>query len=209
MAKNIDRKWFERRIAELRIPSQAELARRLGISKSLLSLVLDGKRSANLELAQGLSRELRMPLLEIARRTSGDMMDAIEAVAKLERGVTLEVAGTIGGDFAVDLYPPSRRRTMVRLEIDAPAGAQALEYRTAGTQAAMFDGSMCVVGSQRPVDPEAMVGRYNMVWLADGRILMRFVDRLEKDGYFLSAVGCEDITSKLDAYAPVIAILAG
>ena len=131
-AKQIDRKWFERRLAELGFKSQAELARKVDVSTSQLSLVLDGKRNAHLNLAKALAQALKVPLLDLAKKLNGPMMDALEAVAEIERGSTLELAGSIDGEFRVDLTQEGKRRRLIRLDLDAPAWAVALEYNTAG-----------------------------------------------------------------------------
>lgn len=208
--KQVDRKWFERRLAELGYKSQAELARKVEVSTSQLSLVLDGKRNAHLDLAKALAQALKVPLLDLAKRLNGPMMDALEAVAEIERGSTLELAGSIDGEFQVDLTPEGRRRRLVRLDLDAPAGAVALEYHTAGTAAAMFNGMVAVVLEKREVDADAMVGRYNVVWLPTGPALMRVVSLGKTPGRFnLSVANCADIEdAEVTHYAPVLAIMA-
>lgn len=210
-AKQVDRKWFERRIAELGFKSQAELARKVEVSTSQLSLVLDGKRNAHLDLAKALAQALKVPLLDLAKRLNGPMMDALEAVAEIERGCTLELAGTIDGEFRVELAPEGRRRRLIRLDLDAPAGAIALEYHTAGTAAAMFNGMVAVVLEKREVDANTMVGRYNVVWPPTGPALMRVVSLGRTPGRFnLSVANCADIEdAELTHYAPVFAIMAG
>ncbi|MFT4080860.1 BRO family protein [Rhodomicrobium sp.] len=65
------RDWFEARMAAAGIKSYTELAERVCVSKSMLSFMLDGKRSTALPVARGLARELGVPLIEIARRTTG------------------------------------------------------------------------------------------------------------------------------------------
>lgn len=208
--KQVDRKWFERRLAELGFKSQAELARKVEVSTSQLSLVLDGKRNVHLDLAKALAQALKLPLLDLAKRLNGPMMDALEAVAEIERGCTLEIAGSINGEFQVDLAPEGRRRRLVRLDLDAPAGAVALEYHTAGTPAAMFNDMVAVVLEKREVDAEAMVGRYNVVWLPAGPALMRVVSLGKTPGRFnLSVASCADIEdAEVTHYAPVLAIMA-
>ncbi|ADP70748.1 prophage antirepressor [Rhodomicrobium vannielii ATCC 17100] len=71
------RDWFEARMAAAGIKSYTELAERVCVSKSMLSFMLDGKRSTALPVARGLARELGVPLIEIARRTTGPAMEAL------------------------------------------------------------------------------------------------------------------------------------
>lgn len=206
----VDRKWFERRLAELNISSWTEFARRVGVSKSQISLVLDGKRHAHIDLVREMSRVLRAPLHELARKLGGPVMEAIDAVAEIERGSTLELAGTIGGDFSVVFTPETRTRKLVHLGIEAPTGSQALEYQTAGTPAAMFHGSLAVIQPRQEADEDTMAGRHNVVWLSDGRVLMRMVEASTDAGrYKLTAAGCDDIIdAEITHFAPVLAIMA-
>ncbi|WP_127076000.1 BRO family protein [Rhodomicrobium lacus] len=71
------RDWFEARMTAAGIKSFTELAERVCVSKSMLSFMLDGKRSTALPVARGLARELGVPLIEIARRTTGPAMEAL------------------------------------------------------------------------------------------------------------------------------------
>jgi prophage antirepressor-like protein len=89
------RDWFEARMTAAGIKSYTELAERVCVSKSMLSFMLDGKRSTALPVARGLARELGVPLIEIARRTTGPAMEAL-----LEAGALCAEKGRRAGSAA-------------------------------------------------------------------------------------------------------------
>ena len=74
----------------------------------------------------------------------------------------------------------------------------------------MFNGMVAVILEKREVDAEAMVGRYNVVWLPSGPALIRVVSLGTTAGRFnLSAANCADIEdAEVTHHAPVFAIMA-
>jgi len=206
MTSRIAPAWFERRLEAVGL-NQSELARRLGTNRSTISRVFQGGRPLSLAIARGLAKELKTSLVDIARHADGPDMDMVLAVHLSSTTATLEIVGRVDANFAVEMYPPGAPKKSVTLEINGPIDAQALEYQTAGTDAEMYDGAVCVIGPRLDSNPIEMVGRYNAVWLADGRILLRFVERLDKDGFRLTAVSCEPISAQVISYSRVIAVM--
>jgi len=208
MTNPVDKKWIERKMAEAGIRSKAELGRRIGIEeRSLMSLIFAGKRSLREDAMLKMANELRVTMRELAHKLGGRPLEIVKAIDETDKA-TLDVRGTIDDRFTAFFYPPGRVER-VRVDIAAGVGAFALRYDTSGTAADMFDGSITVILEKRDVEPAAMLERNNLVWLVDGKVLLRRVTKGQlPDRYNLSAANVSPLYDvEIIAFAPVQALL--
>lgn len=208
MANPIDKKWIECKMTEAGIRSKAELGRRIGIEeRSLMSLIFAGKRTLREGAMIKMANELRITMRELAHRLGGRPLEIVKAIDETDTAV-LDVRGTIDDRFIAFFYPPGRIER-VRMDIVAGIGAFALRYDTAGTAADMFDGSIAVILEKRDVESAAMLERNNLVWLADGKVLLRRVTKGQlSDRYNLSAANISPLYDvEIIAFAPVQALI--
>lgn len=207
---NVDIKWIRRKMVEVGISSDAELGRRSGIPKrALISYILQGKRNIQENNLIEMAKALKVAPRELASKLGGKSYEFLRALEHMEKYPQLPLRGTIDDRFAVVFFPDDFPTSNVEVDIKLGPGAYALQYNTANSSAAMFDGSLAVILEKREIDPPAMLLRNNVVWLSDGRVLIRRVREGQlPERYTLDGAGVPPIyDAELIAFAPVQALL--
>lgn len=211
----VDSKWFRRLIAARNIQSQAEAARRMGISSSYLSLILSGERALQMEEAKKMATLLGVPLSEVAAHFGGPVQDAVKAAAAAAKEEpaqpaatsALDVVGSIDA-FGVVHWKQGGRKEAITLPVPVPDGAKAIIYKTANTLAEQFDGWSVIIAPGLKPTPAEMVGRYAIVTIKSGETHFRVVRKGEKAGrYTLTATHLPPIyDAQIEKVYPVISI---
>lgn len=161
LAGKVDKQWFTNKIQDKKI-SQRQLAGRIDIDPSALSLILSGKRKLGMLEAARISDELGAPIEQVLNRAGIEMPN---------QGTTVPVVGMVNG---------SGRVTMGKVEGEKlapmPPGlsteAKALRMHNGWTL-------YYVPGSR--VDAEA-VGSVSVAGTVDGEIIVGCLKRASSPG---------------------------
>lgn len=167
MAINTD--WFKGLMADRRI-SQRELAKRLGVDHSALSLAFRGKRHMKMTEAADLARLLGVPVADVMEN-AGIKAD--------ER--TIPLKGWIDGHNELH-YEDSDIR--VTSPSPMPEGSFAIQYRTSGTAIEHVDGWTLFVRTPHGGIPAECLNKTCLVKLTDGMQMVAFVKRGYRRGRF-------------------------
>ncbi|RCL04010.1 MAG: hypothetical protein JSC189_000047 [Candidatus Tokpelaia sp. JSC189] len=206
----VDIKWVRRKMTEAGISSNAELGRRSGIQKrALITYILQGKRNIQEDNLIKMAKVLKVSPRELSEKIGGKLYEFIQELDGMGKDHRLVIRGTIDDRFSVVFFPDNYDYKDVQVDIKPGAGAYALQYNTENTPAAMFDGSVAVILEKREIDPPSMLLRNNVVWLSDGRVLLRRVKEGQlPDRYTLDGANVPPIYDvELLAFAPVQALL--
>lgn len=158
----INTDWFKGLMADRRI-SQRELAKKLGVDHSALSLTFRGKRNMKMNEAADLARLLGVPVADVMENAG---------IKPDERSIPLK--GWIDGHNELH-YEDSDIR--VTCPSPMPEGSFAIQYRTSGTPIEHNDGwTMFVRTPQRGV-PAECINRTCLVKLSEGVQMVGFVKR--------------------------------
>lgn len=151
-----NKSFFEDLLRDRRL-SLRQLAKRLDILPSQLSLTFNGKRRMQISEAVRIAQILGAPLNEV-------MLNAgIEEARTDRRRVT--ITGYINGNFEIEPgQPGSVDRTL--LPDGLPADCQAFQARTAGTPLAWADGWVLFANGQQ--DPEELLGTFCIAQIKGG-----------------------------------------
>lgn len=168
---SVNKRYFEDLMRDNKL-SLRQLAHRMGISHSQLSLTFSGSRKMQLHEAVQLSSMFNEPL--------GRVIQAMGVAEMPAMSHHINVIGHLGGDGVVTKNPPDAiERTM------APAGVPddgfAVQARTAGTPWDFMDGVVWFAHRQNGVDPAA-IGRLAICQIKDGPLVMAGLRRGYLDG---------------------------
>lgn len=151
-----NKKFFEDLLRDRRL-SLRQLAKRLDILPSQLSLTFNGKRRMQIAEAVKIAQILGAPINEVMLHAG------IEEARTDRRRVT--ITGYMNGKFEVlPNDPESTERTL--LPEGLPGDCRAIQARTAGTPMAWADGWVLFANGQQ--DPEEVLGTFCIVKMTDG-----------------------------------------
>lgn len=151
--------------------SLRQLAKRMDVLPSQLSLTFNGKRRMQMAEAVRISQLLGAPLSEVMAAAG-----IIEATAR-----RCKVVGILTGDaFIKEVEKDSIERVMV--PDGMPSEVVAIQARTAESPLGFMDGWVMFCNGEQP--PEELLDRYCVVKLADGRQLPATIRRGYTPGTF-------------------------
>lgn len=172
---DVDVKWVKEKMDAAGIRSYAELGRKSGMmQRTLITLVLHGQRNIQQENLIKMAEVLKVSPFDLAEKLGGRTHNFLSALKDMEANEKVEVRGSIDDNFAVHFYE-SRHFKTVHTDIKTPAGSYGLVYDIKHNPATIFSDSIAVVLEKREAPTTMMLKRDNIVWLADGRVLLRHV----------------------------------
>lgn len=134
---SIDTKWFSQQLAERGL-SQRELARKLGLDQSAISLTFRGKRQMKFAEAADIARLLGLPVSDVLKN-AGVPLD--------EGKQTVPLMGYMDGQGEVHCLHVENAERIVS-PVPMPDGSAAIQCRTSGTPLEYMDGWM--IFKERP-----------------------------------------------------------
>lgn len=142
MAK-INKPWFIDQLSA-RNESQASMARFLGIHPSQMSLLLNGKRRLQMDMAERIARFLHVPVEDVIEQAG------IKINRPTGNDVSVRLVGSVDETMTVS---PNARGDDSCMASGIPAAAVAVRARTAGTAADWMDGWTFFFEPANGVDP--------------------------------------------------------
>lgn len=174
----------------------------LGIDKSTMSLILNGKRKLPLDKAADIARLLGVTPSEVMQHM-GVRVDGIKTGGP-ETVQTLPFEGWIDATARVH-KDSARRKRPLNVGFSVEPGSVAFQWRTPQTKMDILDGWIVVAGARREAD-EGMIGRGCVVGTKDGEVMIRAVRRGYSQGrYSLLGLDMPDVEDvEVVWYAPVL-----
>lgn len=167
----INRRYFDGLLSDRRM-SLRELARRMGMNHSQLSLTFSGTRRAQLDEAAQLAEIFGEPLQKV--------VEALGVNLPQTAGRRVAVIGSVGGDGVVTPYGPDVvERTGAPDEL--PGDCVALQFRTSGTKLDWMDGFVVFCKQHNGMDP-ALLGRCCWAKIKGGPQVISTIKRGYRDG---------------------------
>lgn len=192
----VDRRYFDNLLADRRM-SLRQLASRMGMTHSQLSLTFSGARRMQLDEAAKLARMFGVPLHQIA---------VAAGVAEAGRaGKRCPVVGIMRGDGVVSDNEETERTTAPD---SLPDDVVAIQARTAGSPMAWVDGWVFFCQplekmSNGPVSAMA-AGRFCLVRLKGGRQVLATIRRGYAEGRYALSGPYVDERAVIEAATPVL-----
>lgn len=165
-ASRIDTDWFTAKLADRQM-SQRQLAKRMGVDPSAVSLMFRGRREMRMTEAAEIANLLGVPVAEVLQHAGLEVDSASNR--------TCPIVGFIGGEGEV--YSDwSRETDRAPCPPDAPKNTVALQYRTTMTRLELVDGWIVFTTPPQGLDPDA-VNRLCVVKIRNGVTLVRHLRR--------------------------------
>lgn len=161
-------KWFRDRLAE-REMSLRQLARKIDLDPSALSLTLRGKRKMTLEEANQIAGLLGVQVTEILRQAGVPVSEDVKGVRMI---------GTVDAKSAIKALPDSQKR--IHAPADVPLDGFALQIRAANT----FHDGWVVFCSGDKMSPDMALDRLAVIYMADGKRLVGTLRRGYEEGAY-------------------------
>jgi transcriptional regulator with XRE-family HTH domain len=166
----INKSYFENLLASKRV-SMRQLADRMGMSHSQLSVTFSGKRRMQLEEAVTLAEIFGEPLTRI--------IEASGVPVGPSAGARLKVIGAAGGDGTVSHIEEMQAPSVAM--IDLPEEAIAIQCRTSETALAWMDGWTYFCAKPAGVDSDSL-GRFCFLKIKDGPAVLATIKRGYEEG---------------------------
>jgi len=160
---NFDRSFFARQLLAQQM-SQRQLAKRIELDASAVSLIFKGERELRLEEAQAIARVLKLKAYDVLRRAGvnidlGDHKVMVKGVVSADGDVALRAGGT-------------EYQTAISVPRDLDVGAFALLVRAPNDRLDKW--LVLVAGHQQPA--RELHGRHALVAFSDGKQLIGYVE---------------------------------
>lgn len=166
-ASRIDTNWFTRQLADAQL-SQRQLAKKMGVDPSAISLMFRGRREMRMTEAAEIASLIGVPVADVLQHAGLPMAPA--SVRSVPIVGYIDGEGEIHADW-------NREADRVAAPSDAPQRTVALQYKTAMSRLELVDG--WVVFTTPPsgsINPDA-VGRLCCVNIRNGVTLIRHLRR--------------------------------
>lgn len=198
--RKIDTRWFQHQIEDKGL-SQRQLAKRMRLDPSSVSLMLRGKRHMKVQEAALIAELLGLPLMDVMAKagiSSAEAKSATSGMIPVVGHVTEKSVAVIVGNHA--------QAPLVPAPPDAGGGTVALRYQTALTQLDAVDGWVIYF---RPIEgvPAEAVGRLCVVReVGADHPRVGFVRRGYEPGEYslLPYLGAEPEAVRLESASPVL-----
>lgn len=173
--------------------SLRQLAEKMGLAHSALSITFSGSRRMQLEEAAQLSNIFGVPIHEIVENAG--------VSARPISSARVSVVGALRGDGHVDKIS-GKHTERTSAPPGSPDGTEAIQCRTADTPLSWADGWLLFYAPSDTIHPDA-IGRLCHVKIKDGDEVIATVRRGYRDGaYNLSGFFTKE-NVKLESAAPV------
>lgn len=173
-ASKIDTNWFNAKLADLQL-SQRQLAKKMGMDPSAISLMFRGRREMRMTEAADIASLIGVPVADVLQHAG---LPVAPATVRM-----VPIVGYIDGEGEVHA-DWDREADQVAAPSDAPKHTVALQYKTAMSRLELVDG--WVVFTTPPsgnIAPEA-IGRLCCVKIRNGVTLIRHLRRGYKPGTY-------------------------
>lgn len=145
--RRVDTPWFKTVLLEKKI-SGRQLAKKMHLDPSAVSLMLRGKRKILIEEAAQLADILTIPIIEVLRHTGLPDIGS-------ETMRRVPVGGTINGKGEV-MFTSPKSQAYVDAPNDVPHDGLALVASTAGSKLAYLDGALFFTTAKRQTPAECL-----------------------------------------------------
>lgn len=171
--------------------SLRQLAKKIDILPSQLSLTLSSKRRMQLDEAVQIAEHLGVPLEQVVTNAG------IEA--SLPQGKRCSVVGVLGGDGTVETARIADRITMP----DAlPKGTVAVQARTADSSLGWMDGWLFFAHDKQ--SPDELIGRFCWVKIEDGPQVLASIGRGYEVGTYNLSGPVTMVSQRLEWAMPIL-----
>lgn len=196
----VDTKWFDQVLRDRRL-SRRQLAKRLGVDPSAVSLMFRGMRHMSIDRAAEIAQLLNVPVDELLRR-AGSPLPATVPVRTGRGPRMVPVVGHFEGDGEVQLHITGDE---IPGPDELPLKTGVLIGRTAAGPMRLMDGWALYVAQHSNV-PADIIGRYSVARTKSGLVLLRWVTRSYQQGHYnlLSCFSASVENIELDWASPVI-----
>jgi DNA-binding XRE family transcriptional regulator len=191
----IDTKWFKEKLADAGL-SQRQLAKKLGLDQSAISLTFSGRRRMQFKEAADIARLIGLPVSEVLRN-AGVPIDQGEQTVPL--AAYMDTHGEIHcmGYDGERVTPPK----------PMPAGSTAVQCRTAGSALEHMDGWLIFGGPHVPAD-KMPLDTFGAAKLKNGVCVFGTVRRGYKKGRYNVSGPAGVLTDvEVEVFVPTLAIL--
>ncbi|WP_336279216.1 hypothetical protein [Bartonella sp. CB175] len=205
---NINRKWIEDKMIDVGIENISELGRRIGVqNRTYMYHFLSGLRPFSLQSLQKLASTIHVPLRELIQNVGGEQKDFLIAIDESDTA-PLQIRGTIDDRMQVVFYPTDYSYETTTVDIKPASGTFALRYETTNSALSVLDGAVAVFDERQPINHDAIVGHVHLLWLANGKILLRKVVESTIAGKYNLSHGNNELLTDQEviAYAPTRAL---
>lgn len=188
----VNRAYFESLMAQRKI-SLRQLAEKMGLAHSALSITFSGSRRMQLEEAAQLSNIFGVPIHEI--------IDNAGVSARPISSTRVNVVGALRGDGRVEkIGGKTTERTSA--PAGSPEGTEAIQARTADTPLSWLDGAVFFFVPSEAIHPDS-IGRLCYLKIHDGEHVIAAIKRGYREGtYNLSGPYTKE-NAKIDWAAPI------
>lgn len=166
----IDVKWFRSQLAERGL-SQRELARKLGLDQSAISLTFSGKRRMQFTEAASIARLFSLPVSDVLRHAGMPVDDPAQTVP------LCSFYDGHGESTCIEFKDAER----VKPPVPMPQGSTAMQCRTAGSPLEYMDGWIVFCG---PPTETIQLDQFCRIKLRNGLRVMGTVRRGYKKGRY-------------------------
>lgn len=167
-AKKVDKKWFRDQL-EAKELSQRQLAKKLGIEPSAITLFLAGRRGLKNDEAVAISKIL------------GVRLDDVLAAAGVAVPESVRIVGAVDGDFKIAWGAPKSGPKAADWPGGGGQAVEALRIESVGSKAEGLDGGLIYFAAGAGVDANSL-GRLAVVTTKGGKNAVSAV-RTVKRGY--------------------------
>lgn len=190
---NIDAQWFKERLAERQM-SQRQLAKKLGIDQSAISLTLAGKRRMQFKEAAEIARLIGSPVSEVLRH----------AGVPVEEGQqTVPFTGFLDGTGEIHCFEPEGL-DRIRTPHPMPEGSAVIQCRTSDSALSFMDGWLLF---RNPPNEVPVLDQFSVIRIKNGIRTAGIVRRGYRTGRWnITGPAFQATDVELEWSAPITAI---
>ncbi len=189
----IDAKWFRAQLAE-RSMSQRQLAKKLGLDQSAISLTFSGKRRMQFSEAAEIARLFRLPVSDVMRHAGMPVDDPDQTVA------LCSTYDGHGESHCIEFKDAERVKPPAPMAI----GSTAMQCRTAGSPLEYMDGWIIFCG---PPTEQIALDTFCRVKLKNGMRVLGVVRKgYKRDRYNISGPAGLMADADIEWVQPVVSI---
>lgn len=192
----IDTKWFRERLAEAGL-SQRQLAKKLGLDQSAVSLTFTGRRRMQFKEAADIARLMGLPVSDVLQHAGVPIDAGKPTVPMCSIYDGHGESHCIGIETAERIVPPQ----------PMPEGSTAVQCRTAGSPIEHMDGWVLFC---EPPTEKVPLGQFCRVKIRNGIKVIGVVRKNYKKGrYNISGPCCSITDADIEWVQPITSIRTG